>query len=730
MEWKSKGIFFSVWVLLFVLLVGCTTVPKTPKDPYLGYVYNQSIKGDTNFKQDGVESALKGYKEQIASEVLEKRRKNYKAYDKDKSLDKTKRYIRLLEEPISIEVEQWERAVDDSLSKKEKKALLAYWEANKPLSINGSKSLSDWSIVLLGIRTQYKIDKDKAKGIESKIKSLRKGKYFRDALEQVDELRPYKPMQADALKESLKKDASDYWVSVRMSEIGELRSAKVYDDEHEQQVLALYAKLCDDARVFGNRKDFNGVFTGWVDLLGENWRKRIVKKGESKEYWEAYEFARERYRGYVDTLKYDKSYREGLRLKIGKGYLEILDNAIRNYSDLASNAYKLKSLSGKAYVYCCMAKEMYDFATVANLGYNEKTETWYKRSSELEKNELVTPLGSRVARRLVIYDFELDMLGLSKIFRHSCLEKYASGNNHALGLEVITDKVSLAQLEDGSLPVEPNDYVVKWSRADFKVKGRYGTPIPKTAYVRTDRIKLVDNPFRKDKSSEFYKLKQVKCQEVDQYSLIESVRGIDLSCNMDVSCLHRGLKETLKLTETESIINENANKYRIITNITATCSLENVFSKKEYYSPDQHNNAIPQDDIPSNHVINLPGEDEFKDALTVSIIQDLENELESLIDMYPIDLLADTDRDALSKYLDSLGTVLFYVANLSSTDAAKRESAGEGYEWLHLRDQIADDTKKWCGEGERWAAIGADEKMIMRSLWEECIKVGTEQDGR
>ena len=169
MEWKSKGIFFSVWVLLFVLLVGCPTVPKTPKDPYLGYVYNQSIKGDTNFKQDGVESALKGYKEQIASEVLEKRRKNYKAYDKDKSLDKTKRYIRLLEEPISIEVEQWERAVDDSLSKKEKKALLAYWEANKPLSINGSKSLSDWSIVLLGIRTQYKIDKDKAKGTEWKI---------------------------------------------------------------------------------------------------------------------------------------------------------------------------------------------------------------------------------------------------------------------------------------------------------------------------------------------------------------------------------------------------------------------------------------------------------------------------------------------------------------------------------------------------------------------------------
>ncbi len=729
MEWKSKGrgILFSAGVLLFVLLTGCSTVPKTPKDPYLGYVYASSIKDDASFKPGDVESALKRYKAQIAAEELQRRRDTYDVHDR--SLDKMRAYIALLEKPVSIEEARWKGAVDDSLNKKEKKALLAYWEANKPLSFDGSRSLPDWKSVLLNIKIQYNLDAKKAEGLEAEIEQLRKGNRFRDALAKVDELQPYEPRQAKDLRESLKRDASDYWVGVRMSEIDGLRSAKAYDDAHEQEVLDLYAKICKDASFFGNRERFNGVFAGWADLLGENWRTRIVEMGESKAYWDAYEFARERYENYVNTLRFDKSYRKGLKVKIVKGYLEILDKAIRHYSDLASNAYKLKGLGGKAYVYCCMAKEMYDFVAFVGIDYaGEKAETWHGRISELEKNELTPSLGDRVARRLVIYDFDLDILGLSKIFRQSCLQKYAPGNNHAFGLEVVTDKIALARLEAGSLPVEPGDYVVEWSRADFKVKGRFGTPIPRTVYVRTDRIKLVDNPFRKDRSSEFYKLKQVKAQEVDQYSLIESVRGADLSCNMDISCRHNGKTETLRLEKTELAVKRFSDKYSLVTNTTATCSLENVLSKTKYYPPDTAENTITKDDIPVNRVIEIPDEDKLKDALAGSIVQDLDDDLERLIDMYPVELLAGADRDASGKYLDSLGTILFYVANLSSSEAAKRDSAGKGYEWLHLRDQIADNMEKWCGEGERWAAVGKDEKKILRSLWGECIKLGKEQD--
>ncbi len=142
------------------------------------------------------------------------------------------------------------------------------------------------------------------------------------------------------------------------------------------------------------------------------------------------------------------------------------------------------------------------------------------------------------------------------------------------------------------------------------------------------------------------------------------------------------------------------------------------------------NNMIPRDDIPSNSVVTIPNQDWFEERFTGYILADLENELESLIDMYPVELLADADHDGSSKYLDTLGTILFYVANLSSTEAAKQEMAGKGYEWLYLRNQIADDTKKWCGDGGRWAAAGADEKKILGSLWKECIKVGNEQDDR
>lgn len=729
MEWKNRGIFFSARVLLLAVLAGCTTAPKNPENPYLGFVYTRSIKGDKNFKQDGIDPALRAYKEQIAAEVLKLRRGKHDVHDR--SISKQQEYVKELERPIFIEEDKWKRSIGGNLSKKEKRAVLAYWEANKPLSFDGSECLSDWRSVLLNVRIQLDSDKKKAKKLESEIESLRNQKHFRDALAKVDKLRPYESELADELERGLKKDASDYWIGVRLSEINELRRANIYDGDHEKQVLGLYGKICDDVKAFGSREDFNGVFTSWADLLGENWRRRIVELGEGKKYWEAYGFAMERYRDYVDTLRYARPLRDGLRLKIGKGYLEILDNAVRHYSDLASNAYKLKSQAGKAYVYCCMAKEMYDFTTVAELGYSEETETWYKRISALEENELRPALVSRMARRLVVYDFELDTLGLSKKFRQRCQEKYAPGNNHELGLKIVVDKVALAQLESGALPLDPDDYVVEWSRADFKVKGTVGTPIPKTAYVRTDRIKLVDNPFRKDKSSEFHKLKQVKAQEVDQYSLIESVRGIDLACDMDVYCRHRGQKKALKLERTELGIRKIVGRYGIVTNVTATCSLENVLSKMKYYRPDRPNNTMPRDIVPVNRVIDIPDEDKFKDVLSVSIIQDLENDLGDLIDLYPAELLADSDRDASSgKYLDSLGTVLFYLANLSSTDAAKRASAGKGYEWLNLRDQIADDTEEWCGSGGRWADIKSDEKTILQSLWGECVKVGNEQDGR
>ncbi len=727
MEWKNNGILFSIWVLLFVLLVGCTTVPKPLKDPYLGYVYLSYVKGDANFKQDGVGPALKGYKEQIASKELQRRKNKHNFHDR--SLVKSEEYIANLKKPIRIEKDDWKGAIDDSLSKKEKKALLDYWEANGPLSFDGSESLSEWVSMLTSAELQFKTDKRKAEGIESEIMSLRKENRFRDALKKAAQLRPYRPRQDDKLVETLKEEASDYWVDMRMLEIKGLRS-EVHDDAHEQKVLVLYLAICEDESDFGHSKDFNRVFTGWQDLLGENWRRRIVKMGESKAYWEAYGFARERYREYVDAERYDESYRDGLRLKIGKGYFEILDNAIRYYSDLASNAYQVKSLDGAAYIYCCMAKEMYDFITVAKLGYNEKAEIWYKRISELEKNELMTPLNSRIARRLVIHDFDLDGLGLSNQFRQFCLEKYALGNNHAWGLDVVTHKVTLAQLEDGSLPVEPNDYVVVWSNADFKVKGEYGTPRQSIKFVKTARIKLVDNPFRKDKSSDFYKLKQVKAQEVDQYSIIKTVRGIDLVCNMDVSCRHRGLIDELQLPRTKERIENINERFGSVTNITALCFSENVAAKTEYYLSSRDNNKIPKDVIPKDRDIELPDEDKFKELLVLSIIDDLDDGLGGVIDMYPVELLADADHDGSSKYLDTLGTILFYVANLSSTEAAKRESAGKGYEWLHLRDQIADDTKKWCGEGERWAAIGADEKKILSSLWEECIKLGKDQDGR
>lgn len=729
MQLKGKGIFFSVWVLLIVLLAGCSTVPKKPGNPYLGYVYLRSLEGDTDYEQEGIESRLKGYTEQIASEEFNRRKNQFLGIQNEKSLDRMKKYVALLEQPIIIEESRW-KGEADSLGKKEKKALEAYWESNKPFSLDGSKILTEWGSALSNAKVQILVDTRNVNGLESDIARLRKEKRFQEALTKVEGLRPYDSRHADELTRSLKEEAANYWAGRRMQEIVELREVEVYDGLHEQRILGLYSRICDDVSVFGHRESFNGVFAAWQELLGENWRKRIVKMGEDKAYWEAYGFARERYRDYVDAIRFDKAYREGLRLKIGKGYLEILDNAIRYYSDLASNAYKVKGLGGTAYVYCCMAKEMYDFITVANLGYHKGAETWFGRVSALEKGELLPVLESRVARRLVIQDFERDDLGLAKKFRQACKEKYAPGNNHAYGLEVITDKVALAQSASGTLPVAPSDYVVEWSRAEFEVKRRQGEGTPEVKFVKTDRIKVIDNPFRKDKSSPFYKMKQVKAQEVDQYTLINTDKRVDILCNMDVSCLHRGNKEMLKMQKTDRLVKETQARLGKVTSVTSTCSLPNVLSKMEYYPAEQNNDAIPLDVVPTNQIVSIPEEDWFEDYFSKTIVEDLDAELEGVIDMYPIELLTDASPDAQAEYLDALGAVLFYVVNLSSAEAAMQESAGRGYQWLHLRDKVAENTKEWSRVGGRWKAAKEEDKRLLRSLWEECINRSKEQDGR
>lgn len=730
MDRKNKRFIFLIWVGFFALLTGCTTKPKPPEklsNSYQGYVYYKALKGHDGFKQENIPGWLKVSMERVASEEFEQRKAQFSGVIQDKSLQRKRDYIKDLEEPISIQEDRWTKGSDVSLSKKEREIVENYWDANRPIRFKGDEVSDDWALELINVRRQLVADEETAAEWEQKIDALRKQQQFRDAIAMVENLRPYEAERADELVSSLNLAAAVYWAGQRKLQLGELRDAEAYDLAHEKKVVALYDEILNDIEEFGHEVKFNGALSDWQDLLGENWRKQIVIMGEGKKYWEAYEFSKARYERYVDTSKFDESYREGLRLKIGKGYLTILDNAIRHYSDQATSAYT-KSLTGEAYVYCCMAKEMYDFTTVATLGYHEESETWFNMISELEEKELVPALNARVARRLVVLDFDMDILGLSKVFRQACVEKYVPGNDVAWGLEIVTKAGELGKIKDGDDAVDPDEYVVEWSRSDFKVQVQVGNPVQRIEYVKTANVRLVDNPGRRDKSSEFYKLKQVKAQEVDQWSIIEMSRGIDLSCNMDVSCWHRESKNTLQLTGTEKSIKNINDNFSNVTN--STCLLMGPGAKTLYYTPDTPNNTILPDEPPQNKITEIPDEDKIKELLTGSIIIDLDRELGQLVGMYPIDLLGDTARDGSSEYLDALGTVLFYVVKLSSTEASMTESAGMGYEWLHLRDQVAANMTKWCGPGERWDALPIDKKTMLNSFWEECIKVGKDLDDR
>ena len=732
MDWKKMGVFFSAGVLLLLaVLTGCTSAPRQPENPYLGYIYYRAIKDNPDFKQDGVSSQLGKYEQKIATLEFQKRQNQFGGIQKETSLEKIGAYIKALEQPIVIEKAQWQGAADQGLKKKEKKAVEAYWAAKQPISFSGNKVLTQWGDTLDNVRAQRGADARKAADAEKVIEDLRHENRYRQALAKVEVLRPYKPAEARALVEDLKKEASAYWAGQREAELDGLKAARPYDGAHEQRVMALFDKVNEDVNAFGHREAFNRVYNEWMALLGENWRTRIVQMGADKEYWEAYGFVWKRYHEYVDAERYDDDYRKGLKLAINKGYLEILDNAIRYYADVASKDAFNKG-HGKAYVYCCMAKEMYDFATVAGTDYaGDDAEMWYKRITDLEKDELVPALDARVARRLVVHDFERgmpDTLGLPNKLRESCVKKYVPGNNQAWGLEVVTNKVTLAQLENGSLPVQPDDYVVKWNRADFKIKAMRGHT--KQTYINVhNRFTLVDNPdkFRKDKTSKFYKLKQIKAQVVDQYSILETPIEVDLSCEVEAFCRHREAEERLETPLTDKLVEKTIDVYKGATDVEVTCAYPNFPPGTKYFRPDQPENTIPQVDAPQSNRVDLLEEDWFEKTVPMAITEDLVNGLDSMVKMYPVELLADAALDEPGEYLNTLGTVLYYVAKLSEKEAATKESAGFGYKWLHLRDQIDHNMKKWCGIGGRWGDYSGETK-VLKSLWEECISASKVQD--
>ncbi|MDF7823021.1 hypothetical protein P4B35_03280 [Pontiellaceae bacterium B12227] len=731
MKWKSKDFFLSVSVLvLVVLLAGCGSlkVPEPQNDPYLGYVLTRSLQDNAKFKREAVTSQMQGYMEQIAEQEFQRRNKQFRGIQTEKSLKKMEEYVELLSKPVFIEMNQWKGAADRSMGKKERRALEAFWNENKPFSFSGSEALDEWGNELATVKSQLEIDKRKANEMEMDIVRLRREKRFRNAMVKVDELRPYKSAYATELMAETKREAADHWIKQRLMEIAGLQRVEIYDSAHEQQVLDLYDGICDDVDSFGHRDDFNSVFAGWQDLLGENWRRRIVEMGDQKQYWAAYNLAWDRFHTYVDTKRYAKSYRDGLNQALNRGYIRILDNAIRHYSTLASNASKLKNLNGKAFVYSCMAKEMYDFIIVAGWGAyaGDDAETWYKRLSDLETKVLLPTLDERVARRVVIQHFDLDVLGLSERFRQACLDKYVPGNNHAWGLDIVTDKVTLVRFEEGELIPESDDYLIQWNRAEFEVNRTYGNPKTKSASIKTDRIRLIENEDRKNKSSKFYKLKQIWEQEVDLYSLTEQVNGADVLCKMDVLCRHQDADNMFKLKVTNEMSEQVNRRLNSVTMVDATLFLEDA--KKEYYSSEQDKDTIPRDDVPQDSGVPIPTEDSLEKQFSDFILKDLDGELEQLIDMYPVELLTGSKQKESDEYLDTLGTVLFYIAKISSADAAGQEAAGK-YEWLHLKDQIAENAKAWCGPTGRWYIAGNDEKNILRSLWKECVNVGNEQDG-
>ena len=721
----EKNIIYFGCGIMLISLFGCMTkIPPKQENPYFGYVHCKSIENDKKVNSSKIAAQIERYKKEIAKSELNLRRAS-RPSKSDEKVESWKRYSKKLKAPIRIFEQQWKGSAN-GLKKKKMATLVEYWGRNKRrLEFRGNEVLKSWSDELIDAEMLHARKYEaRAKLLRNQINNFKQLLNYEKAIGLLGELENYENI--GSYEDKLRDEAAKYWITT--IENGRQEAEDFSSDLQEDTLTDLYGKTKKYEKLCARRpRDFREVRQNTVDDLGNNWRRQIEDLGEKKQYWGAYQFALKR----VNTFRNNENYGEGywliLRNSIDSGYNTILPVAINHFADKAGEKLG-QDLYGAAFIYCCMAIEMYDFCRFSDFDAESEAQGWNDNVTSLS-DVLEREIKDQLSRRLIIYDFEYDKLRIASKVRDICMGKYKEGNTFAWGLDVLKD-IELATDKSLSPLVSSKDYVVTWSRADYRVKELRDRKLGSEIFKRkTDRIALIDNPNRKKKASPWYKYKQVKAQAVDWYQKEELERRNTVSFDVLVSCRHNDVNIKLfkRSGDLQSLINEKC----IIKVREYGPEMRN--QGVLYHAPDKADRQIKIDPTPPSRTPEPPSEKEIENQIKGAIPKLLDKELEVLIARYPVDLLAESlaKLDSMSissdEHSNTMGEVLLYVSKLSEISAAKRPEADRGYIWLHRRNQINENLKLWCDT--RWSQ---NDKVVLRELsdlWSKCIMIDSELDG-
>ena len=697
-------------VAIAFLLTSCVTNIREQADPYFGYVYINSMRD----KMDPTEfSRLQEiYRRQIAQNEYDALKKVGPSKD-SKFIADWKLYYEKLDENIKISEPDWDVAGYE-MKPKELSQLRNRWVSlQDELSFRGSDYCEEWKIELSRVSNQKLQYSGEAQKLVSGISScIEEGNYLK-AVEHAAELEQY--MVVDS---KIREKARKFWR--KKIEEGLNAAEKVKNlSAQEELLLSFNHYILEREKYFDGDDALARCSDDVVESIGLNWCEQIRGYGKSGKYRKAYKFVLDRFNQYSEETSELGPHWSRLRGVIGNAYdgNDVLIAAIRHYGDAGST--ELGQNPGLAYIYLCAAEEMLDLRVrlgIDDVRLSAEGAEWVEKifGSGSLKKKVVEEIERQMSRKLIVLDAEpgCDLPEIDKKLRESLEDVFGSGNSNAWALVV-----SQEPLRD-LIKTNSQDYVVRFKNIQLELNYRYKD---ETSEVRR-RLGLgdnaiIENPFKKDKSSPYRGEKTIieqvvqyyiKSEKVEWYTYEKADIAVALFCGSTEQPLINGTSATLK--------GQRACKDYKSVQYTPTRTEKCYYHINESAVVDEHgfdNTASAL--LSKSEVYENFCNDVVHSVLAVKLID--------MISQYPAICCRDALADKKSgggevPYYNELGKVLLYAVRLSGNEAELTNP--EGYEWYHLRDAVQNNSAVWCES--RWAEFNAETKDVLSNLWGTCAQ--------
>lgn len=713
-------------IILFFWLTACVAKPPPKHDNfYLGYVYCKAVetydkKADRQTLQT-LRQQGKEYEQSIASAELKKRMAK-KPEAAVQQLDSWSNYVEELKCPVIITERQ---CLTGSQAVKEKESgwIREYWQGNRDgLVLDGKAVSGEWGRELKDAELYLGSLKAGQGQAMQRLNDCLQKKEYDTALDLLPELQSYGDISA--FKDGVREKAVSYWVG---SVKDELEKAKTLALTPREDLLAsLFVKIGQYTQKSGRADRFSQVLQETAEALGATWQKQIISLGEERQYWKAHELLLKK----VQLLNLYTPYGDSLLQSMGIGYNQILSGAMQYYADLA-NSRLSEDLYGCAYIFSCMAAQMYDAcdlprilspAVTRDINRSAEAQQWRKNHADLVA-DIEKSIQRLLSRRLIIHDFESDSRQMAGKIRKECLRRYGRpGNDLAWALSVTEGDPGTAEKAQAS-GLDEQDFSISGVVSHYAVEQVMDkTTTQGVLQVGSEIINKIPNPNYDIEGLPFSDSRTVWSQQVLLYPWRKIERRKKVSVDIQATCDRAGGK-SLELYSLKKEFRDNELKSTIHTEDIVYDNLQLLPQLKL----DLDRSKLPVQSRPANTQTPLSDDIQIYNEVDGIVISNFLAALDNLVVQYPIELLAGGGQGGIRPdetpdgKCNRLGIVLMYCNKLSEGGLETNYLSGKEFQWIHRQSQITLNIDKWSSE--RWPKPS---NSILKgpdgisNLWKKC----------